>query len=70
MVCKGKLDDHTAAGGEGGMSGQRTAQRIANDGDIPERLVEAAMVAYIKDQIATGGDEWVPVEDLDLPQRP
>jgi excisionase family DNA binding protein len=42
---------------------ERLEQWMAEGGDIPEHLVEAGMVAYIKAQIATGGDDWLPLED-------
>ncbi len=48
---------------------ERLEQWLAEGGDIPEELVEAGMVAYIEAQIASGENEWIPIEELD-PAKP
>jgi excisionase family DNA binding protein len=44
---------------------ERLEQWLAEGGDIPERLVEAGMVAYVKAQMREPEVTWLPIEDLD-----
>jgi excisionase family DNA binding protein len=49
---------------------ERLEQWLAEGGDIPEHLVEAGMVAYIKAQLDQPEEGWVPFEDLDPRRKP
>jgi len=47
---------------------ERLEQWLAEGGDIPERLVEAGMLAYVKAQMNQPDEGWISLEELD-PER-
>jgi excisionase family DNA binding protein len=49
---------------------QRVEEWLAGGGDIPEELVEAGMIAYVRAQMADPNLTWVPIKDLDPGRKP